>query len=83
MANLQIRVDDLVRDRAREVAAGMGMDLGEAIRIFLSQMIRENGLPFRPSADKFYSRKNREYLRKAAAEMDAEKNVHAHELIED
>ena len=34
MANLQIRVDDTVRDRAREVAAGMGMDLGEAVRIF-------------------------------------------------
>ena len=83
MANLQIRVDDTVRDRAREVAAGMGMDLGEAVRIFLSQMIRENGLPFRPSADKFYSQKNMEYLRKASAEMDAEKNVHAHELIED
>ena len=34
MANLQIRVDDQVRDRAREVAAGMGMDLGEAIASF-------------------------------------------------
>ena len=77
MANLQIRVDDTVRDRAREVAAGMGMDLGEAVRIFLSQMIRENGLPFRPSAEKFCSQE------KAAAEMDAGVNVHAHELIED
>ena len=83
MANLQIRVDDVVRDRAREVAAGMGMDLGEAVRIFLSQMIRENGLPFRPTADKFYSRKNVAYLKKTAAEMASGKKVHAHELIED
>ena len=30
MANLQIRVDDVVRDRAREVAAGMEMDFGES-----------------------------------------------------
>ena len=83
MANLQIRVDDVVRDRAREVAAGMEMDLGEAVRIFLSQMIRENGLPFRLTVDKFYSRKNRAYLKKAAAEMASGKRVHAHELIED
>ena len=83
MANLQIRVDDTVRDRAREVAAGMGMDLGEAVRIFLSQMIREKGLPFRPSAEKFCSQENRAYLKKAAAERDADVNVHARELIED
>lgn len=83
MANLQIRVDDVVRDRAREVAAGMEMDLGEAVRIFLNQMIRENGLPFRLTADKFYSRKNMAYLKKAAAEMASGKRVHAHELIED
>ena len=83
MANLQIRVDDVVRDRAREVAAGMGMDFGEAVRIFLSQMIRENGLPCRLTVDKFYSRKNRAYLKKAAAEMASGKRVHAHELIED
>lgn len=83
MANLQIRVDDVVRDRAREVAAGMEMDLGEAVRIFLSQMIRENGLPFRLTADKFYSRKNMAYQKKAAAEMASGKRVHAHELIED
>lgn len=83
MANLQIRVDDIVRDRAREVAAGMGMDLGEAVRIFLSQMIRENGLPFRPSAEKSYRQENRQDLRKAAAEMDAGIHVHAHELLED
>lgn len=36
MANLRIRVDDVVRDRAREVATGLEMDLGEAVRIFLS-----------------------------------------------
>ena len=36
MANLRIRVDDVVRDRAREVATGMEVDLGAAVLIFLS-----------------------------------------------
>lgn len=46
-------------------------------------MIRENGWPFRLMADKFYSRKNMAYLKKAAAEMASGKRVHAQELIED
>ena len=58
MANLQIRIDDTIRDRAQEVAANMGLDLTSAVRMFLYQMVRVNGLPFQPKADPFYSSSN-------------------------
>ena len=45
-------------------------------------MILEDVRYFAPAEDKFYSRENIAYLKKAAAEMDAVKNVHPHELIE-
>lgn len=83
MANLQVRIDDTLRLRAQEVASSMGLDLTQAVRLFLHQMVRVNGLPFRPEADFFYSEQNVRYLEKAAKEMDERRNVCIHELIED
>ncbi|HAW44913.1 MAG TPA: type II toxin-antitoxin system antitoxin, RelB/DinJ family [Sutterella sp.] len=50
MVNLQIRVDDTLRDDAQKVAESMGMDLTTAVRVFLRQLVNENGMPFRPVA---------------------------------
>lgn len=83
MANLQVRIDDALRVRAQEVASSMGLDLTQAVRLFLHQMVRVNGLPFRPEADPFYSERNIRYLEKTAKEMNERKNVSVHELIED
>lgn len=62
MANIQVRVDDNLRIQAQAVANSMGMDLPSAVRTFLTQMVRENGLPFRPIADPFYSAQNQAHL---------------------
>lgn len=83
MATLQVRIDDTLRLRAQEVASSMGLDLTQAVRLFLYQMVRVNGLPFRPEADPFYSEQNIRYLEKAAKEMDTRKKVCVHELIVD
>jgi len=58
MANLQVRIDEQLKDQAQAVAQGMSLDLTAAVRLFLTQMVRENGLPFQPKADPFYSAKN-------------------------
>lgn len=50
MANLQLRIDDDLRDRAQAVAEEMGLDLTTAVRMFLHQMVRCRGLPFQPTA---------------------------------
>lgn len=50
MAIIEVQVDDGLLEQARTVAAGMGMDLETAIRVFLVQMVLRNGMPCRPSA---------------------------------
>ena len=75
MANIQVKVDNQLRDTARAVAASMGMDLASAVRIFLTQMVRENGLPFKPTGDPFYSERNLAALEKSMAQFDAGQSV--------
>jgi DNA-damage-inducible protein J len=75
VANLQIRVDDSLKEQAQTVVQGMGLDLSGAVRIFLAQVVKENGLPFRPTNEPFYSAKNQDALQRSAAQMEAGKIV--------
>ena len=70
MANVQVKVDDQLRDTAQAVAASMGLDLASAVRIFLTQMVRENGLPFKPSGDPFYNERNLAALDTSIAQLN-------------
>ncbi len=83
MVNLQVRIDDNLKVRAQNVAESMGLDLTQAVRMFLTQMVRVNGLPFRPQADPFFSEKNIRHLEKVAEDLKARRNTHVHDLIED
>ena len=71
MANVQVKIDDNLRDKAHAVAASMGIDLASAVRMFLTQMVRENGLPFKPTGDPFYNERNIALLEKSIAQLDA------------
>ncbi len=83
MANLQIRLDDDLRIQAQQVAQSMGLDLASSVRLFLTQMVRHNGLPFTPKADPFYSKENQAHLERVAADLDARRNCTTQALIED
>jgi len=45
-ANINIRVDGDVKNKAQEVFAALGLDMTTAVNIFLRQAIRRNGIPF-------------------------------------
>ena len=75
MANLQIRLDDSLKNQAQAIVQDMGLDLSAAVRIFLAQVVKENGLPFRPTNEPFYSAKNQEALRRSAAQIEAGQTV--------
>lgn len=83
MATVQVRVDDSLREQAQAVASSMGLDLASAVRLFLTQMVRENGLPFQPKADPFYSAGNQAHLAGVAKDLNHGKNCSAHGLIEE
>ena len=51
-ANINIRVDSDVKNRAQAVFANLGLDMTAAVNIFLRQAIRKNGIPFELVNDK-------------------------------
>lgn len=75
MANVQVKIYDDLRDKAQAVAASMGLDLASAVRIFLTHMVRENGLSFKLGGDPFYSERNMAALEKSIAELNAGRTV--------
>jgi Txe/YoeB family toxin of toxin-antitoxin system len=46
MANLNIRVDDALKNHVEEILDNIGMSLSTATIIFLKQVVRYNGIPF-------------------------------------
>lgn len=42
----QIRVDETTKKQASELLEGLGMNLSEAINIFLKQVVLRGGIPF-------------------------------------
>ena len=61
-ANINIRVDGNIKNRAQDVFSALGLDMTSAINIFLVQAIRKNGIPFELIADE-PPKKNRQFGR--------------------
>ncbi|MDR2819753.1 MAG: type II toxin-antitoxin system PrlF family antitoxin [Desulfovibrio sp.] len=83
MANVQVKVDDHLRNEAQAVAASMGIDLASAVRMFLTQMVREKGLPFRPCVDPFHSAKNQAHSARIVDDLNNGRNCATYALSED
>ncbi|QNT78444.1 type II toxin-antitoxin system RelB/DinJ family antitoxin [Entomobacter blattae] len=69
MANLQIRIDDELKNKAQQIASAMGMDLTTAVRVFLKQLVHERAFPFRPDVDPFYSPENQKILKESIDQL--------------
>ncbi len=48
MTTLNIRIDEKVKKEAGRTLASLGMDTSTAVKIFLNQVIVDQGLPFIP-----------------------------------
>ena len=82
MVNIQVRVDEHLRDQAQQILSQMGMDMTTAVRLFLHQLTVDKGLPFRPTIDPFFNVANLRYLERAIAEAKAGKNIEQHQLLD-
>ena len=49
MTVVQTRIDDKTRKQAEKVLNGLGITIGDGIRMFLRQVHIDKGLPFKPS----------------------------------
>jgi DNA-damage-inducible protein J len=77
MAQVNIRVDDNLKEQAEKLFDGLGLNLTTAISAFLVQAVRVRGIPFELTTrdDPFYSESNMKALRQSIQEANEGKFV--------
>jgi DNA-damage-inducible protein J len=83
MAQVNIRIDDGLKERADNLFAELGLNMTTAVNIFVRQAVRQGGMPFEitTKTDPFYSESNMRVLRQSIKEAD-EGKLTEHDLIE-
>lgn len=49
MTTLNIRIDEKLKKQASKTLDELGFDMSSAIKVFLTQVVKEQALPFRPA----------------------------------
>ncbi|MBP6949205.1 MAG: type II toxin-antitoxin system RelB/DinJ family antitoxin [Candidatus Pacebacteria bacterium] len=49
MTTLSIRIEEKLKKDANKTFSALGMDMSSAVKMFLNQVVVEQGLPFKPS----------------------------------
>ena len=77
MAQVNIRIDDDLKERADKLFNELGLNMTTAFNIFVRQTVRQGGIPFEitTNVDPFYSTGNMNVLRKSIKEADEGKFV--------
>jgi len=81
MAQLNMRIDDELKQNAEKQFKAMGMSVSAAVSVFFAQVVLHHGIPFPLRSDPFYSPENMTELERRAADMDAGIHCHEHELL--
>jgi DNA-damage-inducible protein J len=84
LAQVNIRIDDYLKEEADIVLGELGLNMTTAFNIFIRQTVREGGIPFviTTKTDPFYNPANLKILRQSIKEAN-EGKLTAHELIAD
>jgi DNA-damage-inducible protein J len=51
MAQVNIRIDDTLKDQADSLFEELGMNMSTAVNVFIRQTLRERGIPFAITTD--------------------------------
>jgi DNA-damage-inducible protein J len=70
MVQVNIRIDDTLKEQADSLFEELGMNMSTAVNVFIREALRRRGIPFKISTerDPFYSRENMKWLEESAAE---------------
>lgn len=49
MTTINIRIEENIKTKANKTLSALGLDMSTAVKMFLNQVITENGLPFTPT----------------------------------
>ena len=70
MSQVNIRIDDGLKEKADELFNALGLNMTTAINIFIKTAVRHNGIPFDLSLDPFYSESNMRILKESIRDAD-------------
>ena len=62
VAQVHIRMDDSVKEKAEVIFAELGLNISSAVNIFLKQVIRKGGLPFEMTIEAGQTAERRSHL---------------------
>jgi DNA-damage-inducible protein J len=74
MANVNIRVDDTLKQKAESIFSALGLSMSTATNVFYKQVVRCGGIPFDLKIDPFYSDENQAYLKKVIGDYESGKS---------
>ncbi|MCL2095353.1 MAG: type II toxin-antitoxin system RelB/DinJ family antitoxin [Oscillospiraceae bacterium] len=85
MAQINIRIDDDLKNNAETLFADLGLNITTAINMFIRQAVRQRGIPFEvtKNADPFWNDANQAHLRKVIAEFESGKGKFIEKTIEE
>ena len=72
---IQARVDSKLKEEAESIMGKLGITLNEAIRMFLTQIIIQKGIPFKPTLRTQETYEPNEVLQQIIAEVEAKRNL--------
>ena len=49
MTTINIRIEEKIKSQATKTLAKLGLDMSSAVKLFLHQVVNEQGLPFAPT----------------------------------
>ena len=77
MAQINIRIDDNLKEKAEILFEELGLNMSTAFNIFIRQSIRQGGIPFEitTQVDSFYSESNMRILIESIKEADEGKFI--------
>lgn len=72
MAQVNIRIDDTLKAQGEKLFKAMGLNFSTAVSVFVSQSLREGGLPFQVTTqvEPFFSEENLSILRASIADIN-------------
>jgi DNA-damage-inducible protein J len=72
MAQVNIRIDDEIKEQAERLFNDLGMNFSTAVNVFVKQSVRQGGLPFAVTTevDALYNRANLERLAHSIEQME-------------
>ena len=75
MTTIQIRIDNETKKSAKRVLDKLGLDMSAAIKVFLKQVVIQQGVPFPILTENGLTPKEEQEILKASREASRGKNV--------